>query len=49
MKGAEKRKGLDPAAVHTGRKLFADSFLSDMTRLHFKSTGNLSQMVSYPT
>lgn len=49
MKEGEKRKRLDPAAVHTGRKLFADSFLSDMAPLHFKSTGNPSQMVSYPT
>ena len=39
----------DIIASHTGRKLFANGFLSGMTRLHFKSTGNLSQMVSYPT
>ena len=36
-------------AFHTGRKLFAYSFLSDMVPLRFISTGNYSRMVSYPT
>jgi hypothetical protein len=36
-------------AFHTGRKLFAYSFLSGMAPLRFISAGNFSQMVSYPT
>ena len=35
-------------AFHTGRKLSAYSFLSDMVPLRFSSIGNYSQMVSYP-
>ena len=35
-------------AFHTGRKLFAYSFPSGMAPLRFISTGNFSQIVSYP-
>ena len=34
---------------HLSRKLFANSFLSDMTALRFISTGNFSHTVSCPT
>jgi hypothetical protein len=36
-------------AFHTGRKLFANGFLSGMAPLRFIPTGNFSQMVSCPT
>ena len=36
------------ATFHTGRKLFANGFLSGMAPLRFIPAGNFSQMVSYP-
>ena len=39
---------LDAVAYLAGRKLFAKSFLSDLTLWRFFPTGNCLQKVSYP-
>ena len=39
----------DTAELHRGRKLFTNSFPSDMTLRSFIAAGNCSQIVSHPT
>ena len=40
---------LDALVLLTNRKLFANSFLSDMAQWYFIPTGNFSPMVSHTT
>ena len=48
--GVEKSPSSNDAPVfqHRSRNLFINSFLSDMTPLYSKRTGNFSHTVSYP-